>query len=135
MARRTKNLVILVGFLGRPAELQVRNNRKFIVFDIGTTESWGPKEDRKEKTTWNRCIAGGQTAVNLAKFTTQKGAYLHIEGSLQNSQREKDGYTTYYTDVRVSEFIALDKLERNTSDEEPPQPASTDGLDDQDIPF
>ncbi|OCG89383.1 hypothetical protein LMG667_04690 [Xanthomonas euvesicatoria] len=131
MARRTKNKVFLIGFLGREAELQERGDRKFIVFDIGTTESWGPKEDRKEKTTWTRCIAGQQTAVNLAKFTTQKGAYLHIEGSLQNRKVEKGGVTTYYTDVRVDEFIALDKLERNDSGSTPPP---VDDFSDDDLP-
>ncbi|MBB3923829.1 single-stranded DNA-binding protein [Xanthomonas arboricola] len=134
MARRTKNKVVLIGFLGREAELRERGDRKFIVFDIGTTESWGPKEDRKEKTTWTRCIAGQQTAVNLAKFTTQKGAYLHIEGSLQNRKVEKGGVTTYYTDVRVDEFIALDKLERNDSGNTP-QPAPMEDFADDDIPF
>ncbi|MGX9960663.1 single-stranded DNA-binding protein [Xanthomonas euvesicatoria] len=135
MARRTKNKVELIGFVGRDAELQKTGDRQYIIFDIGTTESWAKKDGsgREERTTWNRCIAGGKTAELLARFV-KKGAYLQVEGSLSNRAVEKDGETRYYTDIRVTDFIGLDKLERGAEDSEPPEDALPDDFDD-DAPF
>ena len=64
------NKVILVGNLGRDAELKYTPSGAAVSnFSIATSESWKDKNsgERKEKTEWHRIVLWGKTAENLSQ--------------------------------------------------------------------
>ncbi|KAF1702833.1 single-stranded DNA-binding protein [Pseudoxanthomonas kaohsiungensis] len=133
MARRTKNSVELICFVGEPIELKTgRSGNSYARFSVATTEVWGTGDQRQERTEWTTVTAFGKTAENLAKYG-RKGGYLQIEGSLRTDKYQVEGESKprYSTYVVVEEFILLDKPEGGAPAGDPP--AKDPNSDD--IPF
>ena len=79
------NKVILIGNLGRDAELRYTSNGTAVsTLNIATTETWKDKDDgsKQEKTEWHRIIVWGKTAESLAQYLV-KGKQILVEGKLQ----------------------------------------------------
>ena len=78
------NKVILVGNLGRDAELRYTPGGAAVAtLNLATTETWNDKEgQRQEKTEWHRVILWGKQAETLNQYL-QKGKQIYIEGRLQ----------------------------------------------------
>ena len=81
------NKVILVGNLGRDAELRYTpGGAPVATLNLATTEVWNDKAGQKqEKTEWHRVVLWGKTAESLNEYLT-KGKQIYVEGRLQTRQ-------------------------------------------------
>ena len=79
------NKVILVGNLGRDAELRYTPGGAAIAkFSIATTEVWNDKSgQRQERTEWHNVDLWGKQAESLKEYLT-KGKQVFVEGRLQS---------------------------------------------------
>ncbi len=105
------NKVILVGNLGRDAELRYTPGGAAVAnFSIATSETWTDKNtgQRQEHTEWHRVDLWGKRAEALQQYLT-KGLRIYVEGSLRTRQWEdRDGNKRYSTDIRADRIEFLD---------------------------
>jgi single-strand DNA-binding protein len=146
------NKVILVGNLGRDAELRYTPGGAAVAtINMATTEVWNDKAgQRQEKTEWHRVVLWGKSAESLAEYLT-KGKQIYVEGRLQTRQwDDKDGNKRYTTEIRSDRIVLLSgggggrgaAISRGAATEEmgspPPSPgqeAPSEPLTDDDLPF
>ena len=142
------NKVILVGNLGRDAELRYTPGGAAVAtLSMATTEIWNDKSgQRQEKTEWHRVVLWGKSAESLAEYLT-KGKQIYVEGRLQTRQwDDKDGNKRYTTEIRGDRVVLLGggggrgQVSRGgTSDEmgghAPGPEGPSEPLTDDDIPF
>ena len=103
------NKVILVGNLGRDAELRYTpGGAPVATINLATTEVWNDKGgQRQEKTEWHRIVLWGKTAESLSEYLT-KGKQIYVEGKLQTRQwDDKDGNKRYTTEIRGDRVVLL----------------------------
>ena len=103
------NKVILVGNLGRDAELRYTpGGSPVATINLATTEIWNDKAgQRQEKTEWHRVVIWGKTAESLSEYLV-KGKQLYIEGRLQTRQwDDKDGNKRYTTEIKADRITLL----------------------------
>ncbi len=103
------NKVILVGNLGRDAELRYTpGGAPVATINLATTEVWNDKGgQRQEKTEWHRVVLWGKTAETLAEYLV-KGKQIYVEGRLQTRQwDDKDGNKRYTTEIRGDRVVLL----------------------------
>ena len=144
------NKVILVGNLGRDAELRYTPGGAAVAtLNLATTEVWNDKGgQRQEKTEWHRIVLWGKQAESLQEYLT-KGKQIYVEGRLQTRQwDDKDGNKRYTTEIKADRITLLGgggggrgasaPMDRSSSapmphgggDEPPAEPITDD-----DIPF
>ena len=149
------NKVILVGNLGRDAELRYTPGGAAVAtLNMATTEVWNDKAgQRQEKTEWHRVVLWVKSAESLAEYLT-KGKQIYVEGRLQTRQwDDKDGNKRYTTEIRGDRIVLLGGgsggrgagggAPRGGAAEDPmgghgggaPGPDSSEPLTDDDIPF
>src|SRR5690242_20372045 len=145
------NKVILVGNLGRDAELRYTPGGAAVAtLNLATTETWKDKEgQKKEDTQWHRVILWGKTAETLQDYLT-KGKQIYVEGKLQTRKwKDKDGNEKYTTEVKGDRVVLLsgggraeggmdrtaDRGGRSMSDDGMNQDTGSVELTDDDIPF
>ena len=144
------NKVILVGNLGRDAELRYTPGGAAVAtINMATTEVWNDKGgQRQEKTEWHRVVLWGKSAESLAEYLT-KGKQIYVEGRLQTRQwDDKDGNKRYTTEIRGDRIVLLGggggggrgagSMSRSAGDESMGGHAPSDvaePLTDDDIPF
>jgi single-strand DNA-binding protein len=145
------NKVILVGNLGRDAELRYTPGGAAVAtLNLATTEVWNDRQNqRQEKTEWHRVVLWGKPAESLQEYLT-KGKQIYVEGRLQTRQwDDKDGNKRYTTEIKADRVTLLGGaggggrsgggggMDRGTSQstgggmDEPPMEPMTDD----DIPF
>ena len=142
------NKVILVGNLGRDAELRYTPGGAAVAtLNLATTEVWNDKGgQRQEKTEWHRIVLWGKQAESLQEYLT-KGKQIYVEGKLQTRQwDDKDGNKRYTTEIKADRITLLgggggggrgEAMDRggssvsHSSGDEPPMEPITDD----DIPF
>ncbi len=103
------NKVILVGNLGRDAELRYTpGGAPVATINMATTEVWNDKSGQKqEKTEWHRVVLWGKTAESLSEYLT-KGKQIYVEGRLQTREwNDKDGNKRYTTEIRGDRVVLL----------------------------
>jgi single-strand DNA-binding protein len=101
------NKVILVGNLGRDAEVKVTAGGQSVAsFSIATTETWTKDGEKKEKTEWHRIVLWGRQADTLQPYLT-KGKQIYVEGRLETRNWEKDGQKHYTTEVKADRIVLL----------------------------
>src|SRR3954453_14950206 len=103
------NKVILVGNLGRDAELRYTpGGSPVATINLATTEIWNDKAgQRQEKTEWHRVVLWGKTAETLNEYLV-KGKQIYVEGRLQTRQwDDKDGNKRYTTEIRGDRVVLL----------------------------
>ena len=141
------NKVILVGNLGRDAELRYTPAGAAVAtINMATTEVWNDKSgQRQEKTEWHRVVLWGKQAESLAEYLT-KGKQIYVEGRLQTRQwDDKDGNKRYTTEIRGDRIVLLGgggggrgaSVDRGDAGmaHAAPAPESSEPLTDDDIPF
>lgn len=139
------NKVILVGNLGRDAELRYTPGGAAVAtLNMATTEVYKDREgQKKEDTQWHRVILWGKTAETLQDYLT-KGKQIYVEGKLQTRKwKDKDGNDRYTTEVRGDRVVLLSGGPRGDASgttertESTPQAegSGTVELTDDDIPF
>ena len=103
------NKVILVGNLGRDAELRYTPGGAAVAtLNLATTEMWNDKQgQRQEKTEWHRVVLWGKQAESLQEYLT-KGKQIYVEGRLQTRQwDDKDGNKRYTTEIKADRITLL----------------------------
>ena len=104
------NKVILVGNLGRDAELRYTpGGAPVATLNIATTEVWNDKASgqKQEKTEWHRVVLWGKSAESLSEYLT-KGKQIYVEGRLQSRKwQDKDGNDKYSTEIRSDRIVLL----------------------------
>jgi single-strand DNA-binding protein len=103
------NKVILVGNLGRDAELRYTPGGAAVAtLNLATTEVWNDKQGQKqEKTEWHRIVVWGKQAESLQEYLT-KGKQIYVEGKLQTRQwDDKDGNKKYTTEIKADRITLL----------------------------
>jgi single-strand DNA-binding protein len=103
------NKVILVGNLGRDAELRYTPGGAAVAtLNLATTEVWNDKnQQRQEKTEWHRVVLWGKLAESLQEYLT-KGKQIYVEGRLQTRQwDDKDGNKRYTTEIKADRITLL----------------------------
>ena len=103
------NKVILVGNLGRDAELRYTPGGAAVAtLNLATTEVWNDRNNqRQEKTEWHRVILWGKQAESLQEYLT-KGKQIYVEGRLQTRQwDDKDGNKRYTTEIKADRITLL----------------------------
>jgi len=103
------NKVILVGNLGRDAELRYTPGGAAVAtLSLATTEVWNDKTgQRQERTEWHRIILWGKQAESLQEYL-KKGKQIYVEGRLQTRQwDDKDGNKRYTTEVKADRLTLL----------------------------
>ena len=146
------NKVILVGNLGRDAELRYTPGGAAVAtLNLATTEVFKDREgQKKEDTQWHRVILWGKTAETLQDYLT-KGKQIYVEGKLQTRKwKDKDGNDKYTTEIRGDRVVLLSGGGRgdgagrgeggggrsNAADDfGHPDPGGSVELTDDDIPF
>jgi single-strand DNA-binding protein len=140
------NKVILVGNLGRDAELRYTPGGSPIsTLNLATTEVWNDRTSgqKQEKTEWHRVVLWGKQAETLQEYLT-KGKQTYVEGRLQTrSWDDKDGNKKYTTEVRADRVVLLSSggggrasMSRPEHVEQAAAPAHDPAeLTDDDIPF
>ena len=109
------NKVILIGRLGKNAEVKNAQNRKeFVVLNIATSESWkNDKGDYENRTEWHRVYAWS----NLSSFakTLQKGQLITLEGKIKYREvsEEVEGVTFKHSiaEIHATSMKRLSKIE------------------------
>ncbi len=104
------NKVILVGNLGRDAELRYTpGGAPVATLNLATTEVWNDKTSgqKQEKTAWHRIVLWGKSAESLSEYLT-KGKQIFVEGRLQTRKwQDKDGNDKYTTEIRADRITLL----------------------------
>ncbi len=104
------NKVILVGNLGRDAELRYTpGGAPVATLNLATTEVWNDKTSgqKQEKTEWHRIVLWGKSAESLSEYLT-KGKQIFVEGRLQTRKwQDKDGNDKYTTEIRADRITLL----------------------------
>ncbi len=148
---RGVNKVILIGNIGKPAELKYfPNGDVFCSTSMATSESWTDKAtgEKKERTEWHNLVFTRRLAEIAAEYLN-KGSKAYVEGSLRTRKwQDKDGQDRYTTEIVVNDLQLLDpRPERQEQQRQPAgrsqPPARTqaqaeppnDHFEDDDIPF
>jgi single-strand DNA-binding protein len=144
------NKVILVGNLGRDAELRYTPGGAAVSkFSIATTEIWNDKSgQRQERTEWHNIDLWGKQAESLSGYLV-KGKQVYVEGRLQTDEyTDKDGNKRKTTRVRCDRVVLLSGGGRGAGaavnavprgedhvGAQPPASELSEPLTDDDIPF
>jgi single-strand DNA-binding protein len=109
------NKVILIGRLGKNAEVKTAQNKKeYVILSVATSESWkNEKGEYDTRTEWHRVYAWG-TLTNFAK-TLQKGQLINLEGKIKyrTVEEEVEGAPFKHTiaEIHASSMRRLSKVE------------------------
>src|SRR5881397_3377301 len=101
------NKVILVGNLGRDAELRYTPGGAAVAkFSLATTETWNDKSGQKqERTEWHNIDIWGKQAETLTEYL-RKGKQVYVEGRLQTDEyTDKEGVKRKSTKVRCDRVV------------------------------
>ncbi len=143
------NKVILVGNLGRDAELRYTPGGAAVsTLNLATTEVWNDKQGQKqEKTEWHRIVLWGKQAESLQEYLV-KGKQIYVEGRLQTRQwDDKEGNKRYTTEIKADRITllgggggggrsgAVDRSSGASHTTGAPDEPPTEPITDDDIPF
>jgi single-strand DNA-binding protein len=125
----TVNRVILVGNLGRDAELRYTGGGAAVSkFSVATTESFkGRDGERKEETEWHRISYWGKNAETLSQYLL-KGKQVYIEGRLRTEKwKDKEGNDRTSVEVKADRVVLLGGGPRRDAErDESHEPASAE---------
>lgn len=124
------NQVILIGRVGRDAEVTSAGQSRVMKFSLATTEKWMSAAGKKqEKTTWHECEMWGKVD-NLARYVTT-GSVVGVTGSIDVSDyTDKQGNKKKFFKIRVFKLTLISSKgprEEEPEDDEP--------VPDDDVPF
>ncbi len=97
--------LILVGNLGRDAEVRQAGEQSVLSFSVACTERWKDnKGEKHERVEWFDCSYFTKGAENMAKYAV-KGQTVSVTGKLRTREyKDKDGVDRKVKDVVVDEF-------------------------------
>ena len=105
-----RNSVQLIGHLGADPETKTLESGKMTKLRLATTESYkAANGEWRDETQWHNIMLWEALADRAGKQLT-KGSFLLLQGKLVNrSYTDTQGVKKYITEVRATNFIALDK--------------------------
>ena len=139
----SKNLVILIGNLGRDPEVRYTKAGQAVAsFSLATSEKWTGKDGNKEeKTEWHRIVAWGKLGEICGEYLS-KGKQIYVEGKLQTREWEdNDGNKRQATEVVIHNMTMLGQASvgsgapESSQGESSHQPHAGGDFEDDDIPF
>jgi len=100
----TCNIAILLGYVGKDAELKYTKNKQkaILTFDMATSVFTGGKN----YTTWHRVVVWGQLAEAVAKYI-RKGALVFVEGSNEKNKYKVDNQSRTYQHIKAKKIICM----------------------------
>lgn len=108
------NRVILIGHVGRDAELRYTNSGQAVAsFSLATTEYFGGRDggERQQKTEWHNIVVWARQA-EIASQYVKKGRQLFVEGRLQTRDWvDPQGVKHYKTEIVARSFQLLGRRE------------------------
>lgn len=116
------NKVILVGNLGKNAEIRSFENNTKISFSLATTEVYKGKDGQNtEQTEWHEVVFWRTGMTEFAERNLKKGTKVYIEGKIRTrSWDDKDGIKKYRTEIIGDKVeILIPKKEETTINNEP----------------
>jgi single-strand DNA-binding protein len=136
------NKVILVGNLGKNAEIRSFENNTKISFSLATTEVYKGKDGQNtEQTEWHEIVFWRSNMNDFAERYLKKGTKVYIEGKIRTrSWDDKDGVKKYRTEIigdKVEILVARKEdgqqnvqqtSEENYQQPTPPAPEPSDDL-------
>lgn len=110
------NKVVLMGRIGKDAELRYTQNGKSVLeFSLATDSGWG---DNKT-TDWHSCKMFGDRAEKICQYLT-KGSNILAEGRISYRQWDaEDGTKRYRTDILVDNVELTGNKGTGSSDAAP----------------
>ncbi len=159
MASRSVNKVILVGRLGKDAELKYTPAQVAVTkFSVATSRRWKDQQsgEWKEETDWANVVLW--RSENVTPYLL-KGTQVYVEGRLSTrNYDDKDGKKQYVTEVVADDVILLGgkgdsggapareegfsqqpvSMPRGAAQRRPaavPEPSFDQGITDDDVPF
>jgi len=127
-----KNSVQLIGHLGADPEMKTLESGALMAkIRVATTDNYkNNKGEWVSDTQWHHCTLW-EGLAERAKNYLKKGSHLIINGKLMyNSYEDAQGQKRYITDIRVLNFLILDKRDNNAPAEmgavQAPESESTD---------
>jgi single-strand DNA-binding protein len=122
-----QNKAILIGFLGKDAEVRNANNRSFTTFSLATKSSYKDKKNGEyvSHTEWHRCVVFGKLAEFAA--TLSKGEHVQVEGEIRTREYDskKTGEKEAVIEIRVGSILKLDRAEKaSPEDDDNEEPAA-----------
>lgn len=108
---KSLNQVILVGNVGKDAEIRTANNIKVATFSLATSTGGYKKQDGTDvplKTQWHNVVCFRSMAELVEKYVN-KGDRLTVIGSISYRDYEKDGVKRYVTDIIAEDIILSGK--------------------------
>jgi single-strand DNA-binding protein len=105
---RSHNRIILIGNLGKDAELRATPAGKSVATtSIAINDPAKKDESGNPGTEWYRLKIWGKTADNLGKFLL-KGKQVYVEGRLSiQTWKDRDGKDRYTPEVSVDQILLL----------------------------
>jgi single-strand DNA-binding protein len=104
-----KNLVILVGNLGKTPAMRTAGKVLVANFSLATSEIYKDADGKVQKTTeWHNVSAFGPLAETIGKYL-RKGSKAYVEGRIRTRKwADNQGVTRYTTEVVATEVKFLD---------------------------
>ena len=128
-----KNIVIIIGNLGRDAELKMTQDGTPVVnFSVATSESWKDKQDEwQERVEWHKVVVWRKEWCGEIK----KGEQVYVSGHLETRKWQgKDGKDVYTTEIIARDVMRLGPKKTAASYSTPDVPEIPKD-DDSDLPF
>ena len=112
------NKVTILGRVGKTPEVKYLEGGMAVAkLTIATTEKYkNAKGEVVESTEWHNVTAWRKLAEIIEKYV-QKGQLLYIEGKIKYSKSEKDGKTSYFTEIVANELKMFPKAHNSGSQE------------------
>jgi single-strand DNA-binding protein len=109
------NRVTLIGYLTADPEQKPAGDTTVTKFVLGVTERWKDNAgEKQEHTNWIPVAVWNGKGENLAAYL-KKGSCVLVEGSIRVTQYEENGARRYYTEVRGTNVVFLDKKKTETT--------------------
>lgn len=111
------NRIILIGGVGKDAEVKQIGNSTVCNFRLAVTKVWKKDGAKQEKTDWFSVSVWGPRATALGPHI-KKGSQLYVEGEMTSREAEKDGHKTTYwqVDAHTIEFVGGGAAHKDKSD-------------------
>ena len=99
------NKQIIIGYLGKDAEVHDANGTKILKFSVAASESYKKGEEVVKETTWFNVISFRPNDFLLNNL--KKGSPVYVEGKTNNRTYTESNVTKNYSEVRAFSIIPL----------------------------
>ncbi len=136
------NKAILLGRVGKDPEIKnFQNGGSIANFSIATSEEWKDKKtgEKKSKTDWHNISCNNPNLVSVIEKYVHKGDMIYIEGKNRTRSWEKEGKTTYITEIIVDSIQLIggkrNESSESSNSEDTSAPTTSTNVTGDDLPF